>query len=49
MSDTLLYAVNGSVAAITLNRPEVMNALDSGMIVRLREVCEQARDDEAGG
>jgi 2-(1,2-epoxy-1,2-dihydrophenyl)acetyl-CoA isomerase len=47
VSETLLYAVSAGVATITLNRPEVMNALDSAMIVRLREVCEKARDDES--
>ena len=46
MSDTLLYGVSAGVATITLNRPQVMNALDSEMIERLREVCEEARDDE---
>jgi 2-(1,2-epoxy-1,2-dihydrophenyl)acetyl-CoA isomerase len=47
MSETLLYSVAGSVATITLNRPQVMNALDAGMIARLRAVCEQACDDAA--
>ena len=47
MSDTLLYTVDAGVATITLNRPHVMNALDAGMIERLRSVCEQARDDAA--
>lgn len=45
MSETLLYATAAGVATITFNRPQVMNALDAGMIARLREVCEQARDD----
>ncbi len=47
MSKTLLYEVAGSVATITLNRPQVMNALDADMIVRLRNACERARDDAA--
>lgn len=47
MSETLLYAVAGSVATITLNRPQVMNALDAGMMERLRAACEQACDDAA--
>ena len=47
MSETLLYAVNGSVATITLNRPQVLNAMDADMIVGLRAACEQARDDTA--
>ena len=36
MSKTLLYSVAGSVATITLNRPQVMNALDADMIMQLR-------------
>ncbi len=47
MSETLLYAATAGVATITLNRPAVMNALDAAMIVRLREVCELARDDKS--
>jgi 2-(1,2-epoxy-1,2-dihydrophenyl)acetyl-CoA isomerase len=35
------------VATITLNRPQVMNALNADMIMRLRAVCEEARDDQA--
>jgi 2-(1,2-epoxy-1,2-dihydrophenyl)acetyl-CoA isomerase len=47
MSDTLLYSTAGGVATITLNRPQVMNALDADMIMQFRAVCEQARDDAA--
>jgi 2-(1,2-epoxy-1,2-dihydrophenyl)acetyl-CoA isomerase len=47
MSEKLLYAVTQGVGAITLNRPQVLNALDDEMIVRLRAVCEQARGDSA--
>lgn len=47
MSETLSYVVADGVASIVLNRPQVMNALDAGMITRLREVCEKARDDTA--
>jgi 2-(1,2-epoxy-1,2-dihydrophenyl)acetyl-CoA isomerase len=47
VSDTLLYAVAAGVATVTLNRPQVMNALDADMITRLRAVCEEARDDAA--
>lgn len=46
-AETLGYAVVEGVATITLNRPQVMNALDAGMIKELRVVCEQARDDKA--
>jgi 2-(1,2-epoxy-1,2-dihydrophenyl)acetyl-CoA isomerase len=45
MSDTVLYSVAEGVATITLNRPQVQNALDGQMIVELRAVCERAADD----
>ena len=45
MSDTILYSVADSVATITLNRPQVMNALDARMIVQLREAAERAERD----
>lgn len=41
MSDSVLYSVTEGVATITLNRPQVMNALDADMIRRLRAVCEE--------
>lgn len=47
MSDTVRYAVQDGVASIILNRPQVLNALDAGMIGRLKEACEQAECDEA--
>ncbi len=47
MSDSVQYSVEDGVAAITLNRPHVMNALDAEMIRRLRAVCEQVERDEA--
>jgi len=34
--------VADGVATILLNRPQVMNALDAGMIVQLREAAERA-------
>jgi 2-(1,2-epoxy-1,2-dihydrophenyl)acetyl-CoA isomerase len=45
MTDTVLYSVAEGVATITLNRPQVLNALDGQMIVQLRAVCERAADD----
>jgi 2-(1,2-epoxy-1,2-dihydrophenyl)acetyl-CoA isomerase len=42
----ILLEVQSAVATITFNRPEVMNALDWDMIVRLREVCEEVERDE---
>ena len=47
MDGTLIYETDAGVATITLNRPQVMNALDAGMITQLRAACEQARDDSA--
>ena len=45
MSDTVLYSVADGIATITLNRPQVMNALDARMIVQLREAAERAEHD----
>lgn len=42
----ILLEVGSAVAMITFNRPEVMNALDWDMIVRLREVCEEVQRDD---
>jgi len=47
MSDTVLYSVADGVATITLNRPQVLNALDAQMIVQLRAACERAEHDAA--
>jgi enoyl-CoA hydratase/carnithine racemase len=35
----------GQTALITLNRPEKLNALDTGMMLRLGEIWEEFRDD----
>ena len=45
MTDFVLYSVSDGVATITLNRPQVMNALDARMIVELRAACERAEHD----
>jgi len=47
MSDTVLYSVAEGVATITLNRPQVLNAMDARMIVELRAACERAEQDAA--
>ena len=47
MSDVVLYSVADGVATITLNRPQVLNALDARMIVELRAACERAEHDAA--
>lgn len=46
MSDRILLEVAAGVATITLNRPEVMNALDWDMIIRLREITEEVQRDD---
>ncbi len=45
MNDSVQFAAARGVATITFNRPQVMNALDAGMIAQLRELCERVRDD----
>ncbi|HZE54163.1 MAG TPA: enoyl-CoA hydratase/isomerase family protein [Bradyrhizobium sp.] len=45
MSDKVLYAKRGEVAYITLNRPEVKNAIDLDVHYRLREIWTDFRDD----
>jgi 2-(1,2-epoxy-1,2-dihydrophenyl)acetyl-CoA isomerase len=47
MSDSVLYSVADGVATITLNRPQVMNALDPEMIHGLRVACERVGRDAA--
>lgn len=47
MSDTVLYSMADGIATITLNRPHVMNALDAGMIRRLREAAERVERETA--
>jgi len=47
MSNGVLYSVADGVATITLNRPQVLNALDAQMIVQLRAACERAEHDAA--
>src|ERR1700682_2102263 len=46
MSDKVLYAKRGEVAYITLNRPEVKNAIDLDVHYRLREIWTDFRDDD---
>ena len=45
--NSVLYEVADGVATITLNRPQVLNALDDAMIVRLREISGRAGRDGA--
>ena len=46
MPDTVLYAVDGSVASITLNRPESRNSLDTQTKEALLAAVGQAAGDE---
>ena len=45
MADKVIYEKKGEVAYITLNRPEVKNAIDLDVHHRLREVWTDFRDD----
>lgn len=47
MNNCVLHSVSDGVAAITFNRPAVMNALDADMIRAFREASEQAAGDPA--
>ncbi|MCZ9345690.1 enoyl-CoA hydratase-related protein, partial [Streptomyces sp. TRM76130] len=47
MADTVLYEVSDGLATITLNRPEAMNALDTGTKTALRDAARAAADDGA--
>ena len=47
VTDTVLYDVTDSVATVTMNRPEAMNALDTNLKVALRDtLLEAARDPQ---
>lgn len=45
MSDVLLYDLSESVATVTLNRPDAMNALNTELKVALRDTLQQAAQD----
>ena len=46
MSNSVLYEVEGRIARITLNRPEVLNALNRQMIEDLRQTVLRFNDDD---
>ncbi|HUS09994.1 MAG TPA: enoyl-CoA hydratase-related protein [Pyrinomonadaceae bacterium] len=46
-SNTVLYQVDGTVARITLNRPEKRNALNEALIADLKNAVQQGSDDAA--
>src|SRR5580692_7050606 len=43
----VLYAIKGSIAYVTVNRPKVLNALNTPTWSDLRKAFEDARNDEA--
>ena len=45
MSDSILYAIDGPVAVITLNRPERLNAMDQAMLEQLTAAADRAEQD----
>ncbi|MEZ5740240.1 MAG: enoyl-CoA hydratase-related protein [Burkholderiaceae bacterium] len=47
MTEPVLYDVQSGVATITLNRPDVLNALSPAMLTPLRQHIEQAAADPA--
>ncbi|MFG1809326.1 enoyl-CoA hydratase/isomerase family protein [Streptomyces sp. NPDC049040] len=47
MADSVLYEVADGLATVTLNRPEAMNALDTGTKGALRDALRSAGDDPA--
>ena len=47
MTEKVLYEKKGEIAYITLNRPEVKNAIDLEVHHRLREIWTDFRDDDA--
>jgi enoyl-CoA hydratase len=42
---SVLYEIKGDIAYITMNRPQVLNALNKYALVELREAFERARDN----
>jgi 2-(1,2-epoxy-1,2-dihydrophenyl)acetyl-CoA isomerase len=47
MNDTVLLRIDGAVATVTLNRPQVLNALDSDMVDGLAAAFERIEGDAA--
>jgi len=47
MADTVLYEVSDGLATITLNRPEAMNAMDTGTKAALRDAAQAAAADDS--
>lgn len=47
MPEDVLYEVEGSLARVTLNRPEKRNALSESLVAQLKEALRRANGDEA--
>lgn len=47
MSDVVLVSVQNGVATITLNRPQVLNAMDGEMMLKLRPIAEALQHDRS--
>jgi len=45
--ENVLYEKKGAIAYVTLNRPQVLNALNGALLADLRAALEDARDDGA--
>ena len=46
MNESVLYAMDGPVAVITLNRPERLNAMDQAMLEQLTAAADRAEQDD---
>ena len=46
MKNLILYTIEGSVATITLNRPERVNAMDQEMLKQLIAAADRAEKDD---
>ena len=46
MTNSVLYAIDGPVAIITLNRPERLNAMDQAMLDQLTAAADRAEQDD---
>lgn len=47
MSDSVVFQREGAVAILSLNRPEVLNALNEEMLLALQQLVRQAGEDRA--
>jgi 2-(1,2-epoxy-1,2-dihydrophenyl)acetyl-CoA isomerase len=47
MSQSILLGVDGGIATLTFNRPQVMNAMDADMMIELRAAAELIERDPA--